>query len=258
MRMRRASRRWAYVRCERGQSVVHRLHPVTKLGVLLWVTVVVFWVEAVAVPLVAAGAAVAVLWVARVGPGRIPGLRLWVGLGLAVLVLQVAFVREGETVWGPVTTGGLVAGGRALGRLLAVILMSAAFVATTEPTALAGGLMRVGLPDRWGFALVAALRLAPTFQVQARHVYRAQLVRGVRYDAGGVYRWWLLLRRLCLPLLVSALRTAHWLALSMEGRGFGRYPRRTYRQPVCFGRGDMVVGGLLVMSIAITVWMKLT
>ena len=138
----------------------------------------------------------------------------------------------------------------ALGRLLAVILMSALFVMTTESFSLACALMRVGLPYRWGFTLVTALRLAPIFRLEAHHIYRAQSVRGVAYDAKGPRKWYLILRHLCLPLLVSAMRTAHCLSLSMEGRAFGLYPQRTYLREVTVGPGDVVAGILLLVSLA--------
>ncbi|UCG15798.1 MAG: energy-coupling factor transporter transmembrane protein EcfT [Phycisphaerales bacterium] len=237
-----------------GQSTMHRLHPAVKLAWLLWCTVAVFVFSAPTLPVIAAGCAVALLWWSGVAPWRIPGIQAWLTLGIGILFIQVAFIRQGDPVVGPVTSAGLAAGLRAAGRLLAVILMSALFVITTEPFSLACALMGIGLPYRWGFALVTALRLAPVFQVEAHHVYRAQLVRGVAYDTTGPRRWWLLLRHLCLPLLVSALRTAHALSLSMEGRAFGLHRRRTYLRQVAAGRRDVVAGGLLVLSIGLAVW----
>lgn len=237
-----------------GQSLVHRLHPVVKLAWLLWVTVAVFVFDSATLPLVAVGCTLGLLWLSGVAPWRVPGMRLWVTLGAVILATHVLLLRVGDPLLGPVTTGGLTAGVRAVGRLLAVILMSALFVATTEPVALACALMRVGLPYRWGFALVTALRLAPVFRFEAHHVYRAQLVRGVAYDAAGPRRWWLMLRHLCLPLLVSALRTAHALSLSMEGRAFGLYPRRTYLREVAVGGRDLVAAALLAVSIGAAVW----
>ena len=237
-----------------GQSLMHHLHPVVKLAWLLWVTVAVFVFDSAVLPVVAVTCTVGLLWSAGVPPWRIPGARALLILGLGIVALHAAVVREGDPLVGPVTTVGLVNGVRAAGRLLAVILMSALFVTTTEPVSLACALMSVGLPYRWGFALVTALRLAPIFRVEAHHVYRAQLVRGVAYDASGPRRWWLILRHLCLPLLVSALRTAHSLSLSMEGRAFGLHRRRTYMRQVTAGRADAVAGALLLVSIAAAVW----
>jgi len=171
-----------------------------------------------------------------------------------ILVIQAIFVREGDVLaWG-VTTQGLVAGGRTAGRLLTVVLASALFVTTTDPVSLAYALMKAGLPYRWGFALVTSLRLAPAFRRQAQHIRDAQLVRGVAYDCRGPRRWWLILRHLCLPLLVSSLRTAHQLALSMEGRAFGLHRRRTYLREVSAGRRDVAAALALVLLIVLSSW----
>ncbi len=66
-------------------------------------------------------------------------------------------------------------------RFLDVVLLSYLFVLTTEPNLLAYGLMQVGLPYRFGFALVTALRLVPVFEKEGETVYRAQLARGIAY-----------------------------------------------------------------------------
>jgi energy-coupling factor transport system permease protein len=236
-----------------GQSLAHNLHPVVKSAWLLWVTVAVFVFDSVSLPLFVVGCASGILWLSGVAPWRVPGMRVWLVLGGTILVTHALSTSGGESVVGPVTTAGLITGTRAMGRLLAVILMSALFVMTTEPVSLACALMRIGLPYRWGFALVTALRLTPIFRLDAHHIYRAQLVRGVAYNARGPRRWWLLLRHLCLPLLVSALRTAHSLSLSMEGRAFGLYRERTYMREVTAGSRDVVAGLLLAASVMVAI-----
>ena len=232
-----------------AQSVLHRLHPVVKLAWLLWGTVAVFVFDSVVLPVAVVGAVVILLWLVGIAPWRIPGMRLWLPLGGVILITHALSVSGGDPLCGPVSTGGVISGVRAMSRLLAVILMSVAFVATTEPVSLAYALIRLGLPYRWGFALVTALRLAPVFRVEANHVYRAQLLRGVGYDVGGPRRWWLLLRCLCLPLLVTAMRTAHSLSLSMEGRGFGLHRQRTYVREVHVTRRDVFLAAALALSV---------
>ncbi|MEW6199055.1 MAG: energy-coupling factor transporter transmembrane component T [Planctomycetota bacterium] len=236
-------------------SGVHRLHPLVKLVWLIGLTVTVFRSPGATVPWLTAGGVMVLLWCASVPPWRLPGLRMWLTLAVMIVAVHVAFIREGRVVLGPVTAAGLEGGLRVTGRLLAVVLASHLFVKTTDPSSLAQALMKAGLPVRWGFALVTALRLVPVLRVEAHHVYRAQLVRGMPYDARGPRRWWLLLRRWLLPLLVSALRTAHALSLAMEGRGFGLHPRRTFRREVRRTFGDVVAAALLVMFIAAAEWL---
>ena len=101
---------------------------------------------------------------------------------------------------------------------------------------------------------MTALRLAPVFGLEAHHVRRAQLVRGVAYDAAPPRKWWLMLRCLCFPLLVSAVRTAHSLSLSMEGRAFGLHGRRTFAREVTSTRYDTWLIVLLAVSIVCGLW----
>ncbi|UCE59825.1 MAG: energy-coupling factor transporter transmembrane protein EcfT [Phycisphaerales bacterium] len=237
-----------------GQTLLHRLHPVVKLAWLVWVTVAVFLFDSTALPMTAAALAALLLWFYRIPPWRIPGLKVWISLGVVILAAHALSVPQGQPLFGPVTIEGITSGIRAAGRLLAVILVSALFVTTTEPVLLACALIALGLPYRWGFALVTALRLVPIFRVEAHHIYQAQLVRGVAHDAGFPRKWWLTLRHLCLPLLVSALRTAHTLSLSMEGRAFGLHPKRTYMREVTVGRSDIVAAALLILTIVAAAW----
>jgi len=232
-----------------GHSMTHRLHPLVKLAWLLWATLVVFLFQTPLLPLTAVVCAVLLLWNSGIAPWRIAGTRAWLIVGAVIFVTHALAVRDGATILGPVTDTGIAAGARAAGRLLAVLLTSTLFVTTTEPVSLAYALVRAGLPYRWGFALVAALRLAPIFRVEAHHVYRAQLVRGVAYDGSALRRWWSMAKYSTLPLLVSALRTAHSLSLSMEGRAFGLHKRRTYLREVRFAPRDAAAGLALAASI---------
>lgn len=234
-------------------SWIHRLHPLVKVAWLVWATVAVFAFDSPVLPVAVVGAALVLFWLAGFAPWRVPGIRLCLTVGAALMLAQIAVVRQGEPVLGPLTDAGLIAGSRAAGRLLAVILLSTLFVTTTEPFGLASAMMKAGLPYRWGFALVTAMRLAPIFRLEAHHVYRAQLVRGVVYDAGIPRRLWLVLRHLYFPLVVSALRTAHSLSLSMEGRGFGLQPRRTCMRDVQTGPADLAAVIFLLISLAAAV-----
>jgi energy-coupling factor transport system permease protein len=219
-----------------GHSVLHRLHPLVKVAWLLFGTVLVFAVRS---PWVVA-AVVALLLLAfplsGLRLGRVRGTRLFVTTALLLGLLQILFVHEGTALLrvGPllITAGGLQAGVYVAGRFLSVILLSYLFVLTTEPNDLAYALMRAGVPYRYGFALITALRLVPVFEQEGQTVYHAQLARGVQYDVRSPRRFLTLARQFFLPLLVSALGKVDALAVSMEGRCFGKHPTRTFVREV--------------------------
>jgi len=157
-----------------------------------------------------------------------------------------------------VTAGGVEAGVYVAARFLSVVFLSYLFVLTTAPNDLAYALMQAGLPYRYGFALVTALRLAPIFEQEGQIVYRAQLARGVQYDARSLRRsprhLLTLARQFFLPLLVSALGKVDGMAVSMEGRCFGKYPTRTFRREVHLARQDVIA--LLILLIAAILLLK--
>jgi energy-coupling factor transport system permease protein len=239
------------------QSWLHSLHPLTKLGWLVAITVGSLVVQD---PLYA-GLVVAGLWLvartAGIRPAKdLRGWRLIVATAGVLVALHVLFTRSGAVLvdlrptmafW--ITRTGLERGLLVSLRFVAVILASQLFVLTTDSSALAYALMRAGLPYRYGFALVTAIRLAPLFELEANTVYQAQLTRGVRYD-GSVFRRIIeVLRQLLLPLLVGALRRADHLAISMEGRQFGRYRDRTYLRQACVRSADVMSWIVLLLFL---------
>lgn len=178
------------------------------------------------------------LWVAGLAPWRLPGRWACLSLGFSLIAIHVLIVRSGPRVLGPITATGLHQGVIAAGRVVTLILAGRLFALTTNPANLAQVLIRLGLPYRWAYAGIAALRLEPLFSQEARALYWAQSVRGVRYRQGPLWRRWLMFRRLLMSLLVSALRTARDLSGVMENRCFGRYRKRTSLYILRFGMAD--------------------
>lgn len=239
-----------------AESILHRLHPWVKMTWLVGATAAAVLCSSVFAAVVLVVAILLVLWLARIPPRRIPGGRFCVLLAVALVVINTLIFRRGQSVLGPFTAEGIRHGILAAARIIAIILASRLFVATTDPTDLGQGLIALGLPYRWAYALITALRLEPLFSQQARMVYWAQLTRGVRYDTGPLLRRWLMLRRLLLPLIVSSLRAAADVSGAMENRCFGMYKRRTSVRPIRFEVADAlaIAGGLVffvVLSVAI-------
>lgn len=240
-----------------GRSALHRLHPLIKGAWLLFGTVFVFVVPC---PWAVAGALAVILLafpLCGLRLGEIRG-RLLIGSTAALLaVLQLVFVQAGTSLfdlgWFSITDAGLERAIYIAGRFVVVIALSLLFVLTTDPSRLAHAMVRAGLPYRYGFTLVTALRLVAVFEQEAATVYRAQLARGVPHDARGPGKVLSVARRLLLPLLVSALGKVDALAISMEGRCFGRYPERTSLSRSRFSALDWSTAVLLSAAVGATV-----
>ena len=238
-----------------AESALHRLHPWVKMTWLVGVTAAAVLCSSVLAAAVLIATLLLVLWLARIPPWRIPGRRLCVLLVVALLIINTLIFRRGQNLLGSFTAEGVRYGMLAAARVVAIILASRFFVATTDPTDLGQGLIALGLPYRWAYALITALRLEPLFSEQARTVYRAQLTRGVRYDSGPLLRRWLMLRRLLLPLIVSSLSAAADVSGAMENRCFGMYSRRTSLRPIRFQVADAIamIGGPTFLVVLIVV-----
>jgi energy-coupling factor transport system permease protein len=234
-----------------GRSLLHRMHPLIKGAWLIVLSLSVFLVPS---PWFILGFLV-LLWLgfrsAGASLGQLTGMRLIVPTALFLAGLQMAFVRSGEValrLWRyPVTVDGIQAGVYVGGRFLSIVLVSYLFVLTTHPGELAHAMMQAGVPYRYGYSLITALRMVPMFQVEADTIHKAQLARGIRLDRGGVPGLVEAARQMLMPLLVSALGKADTLAVSMEGRCFGMYPRRTHLRSAAFHREDIL--SLVVLAV---------
>jgi energy-coupling factor transport system permease protein len=239
-----------------GHSILHRLHPLVKGAWMLFGTILVFVVPSPWLVLAVLGLVLLAFPVAGLRLGQVRGTRLFTTTALLVGALQILFVRQGPVLVriGPLalTASGVEAGVYVAGRFLSVVFLSYLFVLTTDPNNLAYALMQMGLPYRYGFTLITALRLVPIFEQEGQIVYSAQLARGVQYDTRSPRRFLSLARQFFLPLLVSALGKVDALAVSMEGRCFSKYPTRTFLRVVHVTRQDVTATILLLLCIAAT------
>jgi len=56
-------------------------------------------------------------------------------------------------------------------------------------------------------------------------------------------------KRYAMPLLVGALRRASTMVMSMEARGFGAYPQRTFVEAPHMGFGAQVACGAMLLAV---------
>ncbi len=176
-------------------------------------------------------------------------------LVLAIFLAQVIFVPEGDPIADlrlfEVTLGSIIRGFIISGRFFSLITMSWIFVGTTEPRDLSSGLTDIGVPYRFSFLLILAMRFVPIFQFELSNVQQAQKIRGLKLDndlkgfIGSV-------RYTTMPLLFSAMSKVNTLASSMEGRGFGMYRNKTFLRPVRFTLWDLALTlSLLIFSFEV-------
>jgi energy-coupling factor transport system permease protein len=100
-------------------------------------------------------------------------------------------------------------------RLAASITIGLLIIATTDPTYLAKGMKKLGVPTTVVFMVLAALRFIPIIMEQLFNILDAQTIRGV--SKSRIERTKLLL----LPLFITSLRRTRTMGLASEAKGFG-------------------------------------
>jgi energy-coupling factor transport system permease protein len=196
--------------------------------------------------------ALALIGTAAILSGETPlaflrSLRFVVVFALVLFVAQALSIRTGTTLFSigvPITSGGLVAGGEMALRFLVILTASFLFVLVTDPDRLAHLFIRLGIPYRYGFSLILALRFVPFFRGELRTVREAQTIRGIRPSVRSLSGLRRTIRYTFVPVLVSGLLRVDSITMSMSGRAFGLYSKRTSAEPLRIGAADAVIGVL--------------
>ena len=112
-------------------------------------------------------------------------------------------------------------------RLAIMVMASFMLIWTTDIRDLMTGLVRLGMPYRFAFAIFMALRFLPLIQQEVDAVRSAHAIRGraAKSQLSHRFRLW---QRYLFTVIVNGLRKAENTAMAIESRGFGAYPDRTF------------------------------
>jgi len=242
-----------------GATLVHRLNPLVKAVVLLAFTIACLLMGTPRGGLLLFLLLLSCYRLSAYGLGFfVRKLRVILTFCGIILAVQLLFWHHGPVLYSFVLFGrrfaffheGLTRGIAISLRFLNIVGSSYLFVSTTDPNQLAFSLMQAGLPYRYGFMLITALRFAPLFQLELQQVRNAQMVKGVDLQGKSLKDLMRQVRLTLLPLLVSALEKVDSLAMSMEGRAFGLYPTRTYLVSHALTRKDLIVMAVCLLVLA--------
>jgi energy-coupling factor transport system permease protein len=210
------------------------LHSVLPETALLWLATVLFAVLATGSLILSAIAlamvACLMFWSERSVRTWTRSLRFVMLFAVLLFAAQALSVREGNVLFRfgvPITDQGLLSGAAMSLRFLSILSSSFLFAVTTDPDALAHALIRWGLPYRFGYTIILALRFVPFFRHELQVVRDAQQVRGIRVSVRSLRGIRRALRYTFLPVLVSGLMRVDAIAMSMKGRAFGLHNSRT-------------------------------
>lgn len=248
------------VKYEAGTTFLHALNPLTKLIVLVLFSVGIFLFASIPIELLVFLSLVAIIAMVRSRVlASLLTSRFLLSFAVLLFLVQVIFNVGGTVYFSiplvlftiPVTSHGVTVGIVLALRFVCIILASAIFVFTTDPGELAYALIRAGVPYRYGFMLVTAIRFIPVFESEAGTVRCAQQARGLDIDGQGLRALINSARYTLLPLVVSALSKVDVLVISMEGRAFGIKPWRTSVRRSRSGAADILVLAAAVALFAL-------
>ena len=204
-----------------GNSVLHRMNPITKIVLAFLISVSAF----------AAGSVYYLLFVlaADILLGMIGGItnktmRVLIGLlkfSVFLFILQLLFSRGGNRVFLFVTDEGIRTAVTICLRLVAACIPLALMLTITEYSDLTNALVRVTrLPYKYAFTIATTLRFIPLFLSEMAAIMEAQTARGVELDASGFFKKMKLVLPLAVPLLMISVRKIDSTAIAAEARGF--------------------------------------
>lgn len=240
----------------KGNSLLHRLDPRTKMLLLLAVLLLAIATDRPLLP----GALVAVTLLGVAAARAWPALRrvrLLVLTVFTVSVLMWSLLSQGRTpLFGPVEVESVLFAVATGLKLSAMIISSVLFLATTRNEEIASGLIRLGLPYSVGFAFSTALRLVPTFVGAGVTIIQAQKSRGLDVESGGLITRMRKHLPLMVPVFASALRSTNQFAMALESKGFGARPRRTDYLQLRFGPGDWAWSAAALIASAVALYLR--
>src|SRR5215217_2859348 len=139
-------------------------------------------------------------------------------------------------------------------RIDTTIIAGMIFLSTTRNEEVAIGLVRLGIPYRFAFAVSTALRLVPTVVTTGLTIGQAQRSRGLDLESGNIIQRIRKHLPLLVPVFVTTVRSTNVFSMALESKGFGARPERTYFLRTAMSwRDALVIVGLVAGCIALRV-----
>src|ERR687893_1554910 len=226
---------------------VHRLDPRTKIFLLLGMFALPFVFLS---PLYVLGVLALVLCFGYLAESLVNLRRIWFILFMIFVVTPIlwSIVGSGRTpLFLFVEREALLYGLTAAQRIAITVIAGMIFLSTTRNEEVALGLVRLGIPYRFAFAVSTALRLVPTIVATGLTIGQAQRSRGLDLESGNIFERIRKHLPLLVPVFVTTVRSTNVFSMALESKGFGASPGRTYLLRIAMGRRDALV--LLAFSL---------
>ena len=211
-----------------GNSIIHRLNPVTKILLTVVICVAAFITDNVFCLLGLLLIDLLIGIIGGVAQRTWSILRGLLKVAAFLFVLQALLTRRGTPVFWIITDEGLLTAGRVVLRLVVVCMPLTLMLAVTRISDLTNALVEVlHVPYQYAFTLATAIRFIPQFLEDMNGIMEAQTARGVAFDQARGLKKFSMILPLCAPLLISSVRQTDQTAVAAEVRGFELRTRKS-------------------------------
>ena len=204
-----------------GNSLIHRLNPVTKIFLTIVICAAAFITDRLLFLLGLLAVDLLIGLIAGVADRTWNIFRGLLKIAVFLFLLQALLTRKGTPVFWIITDQGLLTAGKVVLRLVVVCIPLALVLAVTRITDLTNALVQVlHVPYSYAFTLSTAIRFIPQFLEEMDGIMEAQTARGVAFDKARGLKKFSMILPLCAPLLISSVRRTDQTAVAAEVRGF--------------------------------------
>ena len=245
----------------KGNSILHRLDPRTKIIGMLGIMVALFLINKWTGLIYAAVVVFAVLALSKVSISYyIKGIRPLLFILVFTALIQL-FFTPGTVLWQwgvlHITKEGIRMAVFMCSRLVLLILTTSVLTLTTTPIQLTDAVenllspfKRFGLPaHELAMMMSIALRFIPTLIDETDNIMKAQASRGAAFDEGGLINRAKALLPILVPLFLNAIKRAEELAMAMEARCYHGGEGRTRLHELQYERVDYRAFAVLAVII---------
>lgn len=249
-----------------GDSVIHKLDPRTKIGMMILYILMTFLVKKIYFLAIPFAYLVIELVLSGISLRYILNSLKPIRFLLIFMFLLNLFFTKGEHVWLDLgfwqLTGEAVLQSCFLAvRIILLVAGASMLTLTTSPIALTDGIERLFAPlkifhfpaHELAMMMTIALRFVPTLMDESEKIRNAQMSRGADFESGNIFKRVKSMIPILIPLFVSSFRKADELAIAMESRCYHGGEGRTRMHQLKFRLADLLAILITLAFVAVLI-----
>ncbi len=243
-----------------NDSFLHRRDPRVKIAGLIFLCILAMIEHSLYGQGLMAASLLVLFGCSRTGASLKKMARLFILIGTMTFVLWVLFY-QGKTrwmLWGilPVYVGAISHAGVMSLRFLNMLLSGLLFLSITAIEDFYGGMVVLGVPYPFAFAMSLSFRLVMVFMSNAFAIVEAQKVRGNDIGQGNIFHRIKAYAPLIAPLILTGVKKAETLTLALESKGFSPQNKIDLSGKYNFGAADSLCLCAMLLVGVTAVWLR--